>query len=150
MQSKHSGVRSKVAGNIRTQNRVSQKQLRESWATIGQLESQGLPNSLLKSAYPKTWQTVIKKSTKSALKADKTVAVRKSPKKSPTKRPETADYQAVIDSIKSKFNEAELNKMSVADLQAEIMPQVVKLEENKKRAPIAIEVEEEEQEILPR
>ena len=73
--------------------------------------------SLLKSAYPKTYSSVIKKtSTKSALKADRTVAVRKSPKKSPSKRPQTADYQAVIDSIKSKYNEQELTKMSVADL----------------------------------
>ena len=48
----YSGVKSKVAGNIKTQNRVSTKYVRDTWATI---QESGLSNSYIKSAYPKTY-----------------------------------------------------------------------------------------------
>lgn len=122
----YSGVKSKVAGNLKTQNRVTGKAIRESWQTIAGLESEGVTNSYIKTAYPKTYSAVLKKpvktasSRKSMNKSSSTYM--SSSKKATAKRPATEDYQTIIDKIKSRFNDEDLKNMSVSDLQAEIMP----------------------------
>ena len=69
-------------------------------------------------------------------------------KKSTPNRPMAEDYQAIIDKIKSRFNDEDLSKMSVTDLQKEIMPQILKLEQ-KAQEPEPVESEEEEEEEVP-
>ena len=138
----YSGVKSKVAGNIKTQNRVSAKHVRETWATI---QESGLSNSYIKSAYPKTYSAVLKKPVKTASTRKSNSTNFTSGKKATPNRPMTEDYQAIIDKIKSRFNDEDLSKMSVTDLQKEIMPQILRLEEKTKAPePVSIEIEEEE------